>query len=602
MILQKDSSRMNSLSLALNSSKNPVTTYFSRNSTGLLITLAAFFLAGCSAMESSTVALDDPAASNSMPKHHDQVLQNSEDFQDSVTNLPPDSIPVEPAVLLPLGPDGFASLDDLEDLHRETLNLAAQGSLGLAWDHLFVLQDQVSRPMPAEVDSFFAAHCFSLERRTWLLAGILAEQEAFLGKPELADSLLATEYGRLGNLAFPDSLVPATGITLDALTADLLAMDNQAVRRWEEYFTGRGRKHFQYWLDRKAACENLITGILQEQNLPRELIYLAMIESGLSPRAVSNVGAVGPWQFMPGTAKSYQLRNDWWVDERRDLEKSTRAAARYLKMLHDQFGDWALVLAAYNSGENRVARKIRQHGHDNFWDMRLPSQTTAYVPKFIAAARIGEDPEKYGFTTPEVTPLAYDVLPVDDATDLELIAECAGVSASDMKTLNPALLRGASPPGARNYPVRVPRGTGARAAKALKKVPADRRLTWRQHRVKRGETLGHIARQYGTSVGDLAKINKLNDVHLIRPGDQLLIPMPAELASLARKRADEKGHYVPPAGYERVSYKVRSGDNLGTIARRLGVTVNHLKKVNGIGKSNLIYPGQKLYAYRPGEE
>ncbi len=334
-------------------------------------------------------------------------------------------------------------------------------------------------------------------------------------------------------------------------------------------------------------------------NTAEELIYLSIIESGIGTHAVSSVGAVGPWQFMPETGKHYKLRQSWWVDERRDLEMSTRAAAKHLRYLHDMFGDWALVLAAYNSGEGRVARRIRLHGHDNFWDMRLPSQTTAYVPKFIAAARVGQNPEKYGFRTPEVKPLSYDVVQVRDATDLELMARCAGVPAKEVKELNPALLRGASPPGLKGYPVRVPAGTGDKATAALTKVPLDKRLTWRRHKVLRGETLGGIARQYGASVQDIAQLNKMSNVHLIRPGDQLLIPMPAQLADAARKRADENGHYVPPAGYKRVSYKVKKGDTLGGIGRKLGVSVRHLRKVNGLPKTNLIYPGQKLYAYRP---
>nr|MEE4269897.1 LysM peptidoglycan-binding domain-containing protein [Candidatus Krumholzibacteria bacterium] len=520
---------------------------------------------------------------------------------EEVDTLAQPSVPATPDISLPLGPDGFASLADLEGLWAEALRLGADEHLGLARDHLFVLQNEVDRPLQEGVSADYAAHLASLNRRAWLLQGILAEKEAFSNDPDQADSLLATSYGRLANGAFPDSLVPATGIRLDDLTADLLTEDNQAVRRWIEYFTGKGRRNFQYWLDRKAAVEPLITSILAEYDLPAELIYLSMIESGLSTRAVSSVGAVGPWQFMPGTAKSYQLRVDWWADERRDMELSTRAAANHITMLHEQFGDWALVLAAYNGGHNRLARKIRQHGHDNFWEMRLPSQTTAYVPKFIAAARVGTHPEKYGFETRPQTPLAFDVVKVDDATDLDLIARCAGVDPAVVKDLNPALIRGASPPKSKAYPVKVPAGTGSRALAELRKIPADRRLTWRQHRVQRGETLGHIAKEYGTSVGDIAKLNNLKDVHLIRPGKQLLIPMPAELADLARSRAAEKGHYVPPSGYTRVSYKVQKGDNLGVIARKLGVTVAHLRKVNAIPRKHVIYPGQKLYAYRPGQ-
>ncbi len=506
----------------------------------------------------------------------------------------------EPIVMLPVGPDGYASLEDLENLCDTALELAGQGEVDLSQDHLFTLQWQVNLPLPAGADSMYASHLQSLDRRVWLLGGILAEQASFNGDPNDADSLLTANYGRLAQADFPDSLVPATGVTLPSFTADLMKLDNQAVRKWENYFTGRGRRNFQFWLDRTAAADSLVTSILEENGLPTELIYLAMIESGMSPRAVSSVSAVGPWQFMAGTAKDYDLRRNWWFDERRDIELSTRAAARYINYLHGRFGDWALVLAAYNSGGGRVAQKIRQHGHDNFWKMRLPSQTTDYVPKFIAAARIGQDPEKYGFQVRDITPLSYDVLPVDDATDLDLIARCAGVRNEEVRRLNPALLRGASPPDMKGYLVRVPQGTGKKAEVALRRVPADKRLTWRRHRVERGETLGHIARNYGTSVSDIAKLNKLGDVHLIRPGDQLLIPMPAELANKARSRASEKGHYVPPDGYVRVSYKVKSGDTLGGVARKLGVSLSHIRKVNNIHRTSIIHPGQRLYAYRPG--
>ncbi|MFT5314350.1 MAG: membrane-bound lytic murein transglycosylase D, partial [Candidatus Krumholzibacteriia bacterium] len=478
--------------------------------------------------------------------------------------------------------------------------LAAEGSYDKAQDHLYVLADQVAIPLPAEADSTYIAHRRSLERRLVLLSGILAEQFAFSQNPDQADSLLASQYAAIEGLGFPDSLVPASGVDLNTITADLMKIDNKEVRRWEEYFTGRGRDGFQIWLDRKAANESLIYGILAEHDLPAELIYLSMIESGFSSRAVSSAHAVGPWQFMSATAGDYHLRRSWWVDERRDMEMSTRAAATYIKSLYKRFGDWALVLAAYNTGGGRIARKIREHGHANFWELRLPTQTTAHIPKFIAAARIGENPEKYGFELREIESLRYDILPVNDATDLALVARCAGVSTDQVLALNPGLLRGATPPDLKNYPVRVPLGTGKAAKKELARVPADKRLTWRRHKVERGQTLGAIASTYGTSVSDVAKLNKLQDVHRIRPGDQLLIPMPAELAGKARQRASEKGHYVPPSGYDRVSYKVKSGDTLSGIARKLGVSLTHLRKVNNMHKSSTIHPGERLYAYRPG--
>jgi len=499
---------------------------------------------------------------------------------------------------LPVAPGGEAPLEDLEILMSEALALAGEGELDLARDRLFTLQELVLAPLPADSDSLYVLHRRSLARRLTFLGGLLAEQRAYAGPPARADSVLTREYLALEAVAMPDSLVPATGTHLPPLQADLLKVHNGQVEKWIEYFTGRGRRHFALWLERKAAVDSLVTSILEQHDLPPELIYLAMIESGLSSRARSSVGAVGPWQFMPGTAKMNGLATSWWLDERRDLEMSTHAAARYLKRLHDEFGDWALVLAAYNSGEGRVRRQIRLTGHTDYWQHRLPRQTVNYVPKFIAAARIGEDPAAYGFAIDPPRPLAYETLPVDDATDLGLIAECAGVDRARVLALNPGLLREATPPGVKAYPVRVPSGTAARAARELRKVPSDQRLTWRRHRVERGETLSQIASRYGTSVRDIVRVNKMRDANLIRPGDQLLIPMPAELRESAQARAKEKGHYVPPAGYERVAYRVRQGDTLGHIARRLGVSVRHLRKVNGL-HGDLIKPGQSLYAYRP---
>ena len=582
-----------------------------RISATLLLLVLLSSLAGCSIFGGSSnsdpgsaenLVNQDPNKGENQPeKIYGKPYAHSSVFNDSLSSELVMMVPPEPQIgyQLPVGPDGYATVEDLDDLLATTMKLLSEDQLALAQDHLFVIEEQLAMPLPAEVDSLFQAQRMSAQRRTWYLDGMLAEMISFAGNPALGDSLLATQYGRLANYAFPDSLVPATGVTLPGFTADLLKIDNQAVTKWISYFSGRGHHNFQIWLDRKATRDSLITTILEENGLPSELIYLAVIESGLGNNAVSSVGAVGPWQFMPATGKAYNLKQSWWLDERRDLEMSTRAAAKHIKGLHKRFGDWALVLAAYNSGENRVARRIRQHGHDNFWDMRLPSQTTAYVPKFIAAARIGENPEQYGFETRSVPILSYDVVKVRDATDLELMAKCAGVSAHEVIILNPALLHDASPPGMKGYPIRVPSGTGNKATSALSKVPLDKRLTWRRHRVQRGETLGQIAKNYGTGVRDIAQLNKLKDVHLIRPGDQLLIPMPAQLAKMAQDRALEKGHYVPPSGYKRVSYKVRNGDNLGSIGRKLGVSVKHLRKVNGLYKTNLIHPGQKLYAYRP---
>jgi len=444
-------------------------------------------------------------------------------------------------------------LAQLDDMYRQALEFLSLSHYEAAEDLLFVLKDEAVALVPADTDSVALVFLSSLDRRVSLLAGVLAEDQALSLSVTADDSLLAAAYDNLRGLSFPDSLIPVSGGALSDIQGDLLTVDNDAVVKWIDYFMGKGRGSIQKWLDRKAVVDSLIYRQLDEAGLPRELIYLAAIESGFNPRARSGVGALGTWQFMAGTARHYHLRCDWWVDERQDPEMATRAAVTYLSQLYHHFGNWALVLAGYNTGEHRVDRAIRIAGHDDFWQLHLPWQTRNHIPKFIATARISEDPLAYGFEPTQDDKLGYDVIDVTDATDLGLIARCAGVDKSAVVALNPALLREATPPGQTDYPVRVPTGTGA----------------------------------------------KISNAALIHPGDRLLIPMPAELSTRARKRIAENGHYVPPSGYERSSYRVRSGDTLGGIARKLGVTLRHLRRVNNIHKTSLIRPGQRIYAYRP---
>ncbi|MBU1676897.1 LysM peptidoglycan-binding domain-containing protein [bacterium] len=490
-------------------------------------------------------------------------------------------------------------LAQLDLIYRQALELLSRVHYEAAEDLLFVLKEEAVAMVPTDRDSVSRRFLASLDRRVTLLAGVLAEDRLLSLSVAEDDSLLAVAYDNLRGLSFPDSLIPVAGAQRGGIQSDLLGVDNDAVRQWMDYFTGDGRASLQKWLDRKAAVDSLIYRHLDEAGLPRELIYLAAIESGFNTHARSGVGAVGPWQFMPGTARHYHLRCDWWVDERRDAELATRAAVTYLSQLYHHFQDWALVLAAYNTGEHRVDQAIRLAGHDHFWDLHLPWQTRNHVPKFVAVARICEDPLAFGFDPSLVSKLGYDVIDVTDATDLSLIAECAGVAKEDVVALNPALLRQATPPGAGEYPVRVPPGTGTRCMKKLRAIPMAERLTWRRHTVQRGETLSAVAERYGTSVTDIAELNGIRQVALIHPGDKLLIPVPAVLADRAEQRVAASGHYVPPSGYERVSYRVQGGDTLSGIARKLGVSLRHLRRVNNLHDTSLIKPGQKVYAYRP---
>lgn len=519
-----------------------------------------------------------------------------------------DSLPyLEQSEFLEIGP-GFPEetlLSALAQTDYDSLNQVFDAALAAAgdqrWeqtrDHLFALEEQL-RLRQDIPDTLVEQARLSLQRRIALLRAIEVETGAFSGGSD-PDLMLAQGYQELDG-ALPDSLRPAVGDPIPGIMADLLHWDNPRVEHWIQYFTGTGRRTFALWLQRKQEVGDMMTSILKEEGIPEELIYLAMIESGFSARARSEVAAVGPWQFMAPTAKGLGLRINWWVDERCDYVRSTHAAARHLRSLHDTFGDWSLVLAAYNAGQNRVLRKIHQRATDNYWDLNLPAQTADFVPKFIAAARIGAAPADYGFAADSITsPLVFDTIEVTQPTGLDLLAECASATTAELRNLNPALKRGATPPDLGAYPVHVPASSAGRVKKALAKIPADRRLTWTRHRVRRGETLGGIAQRYGCSVADIARVNHLDNVRLIHPDDQLVIPMPGDLDRLARSRAGEKGHYVPPSGYKQVTYKVRPGDTLSGIAHRLGVTVTHLRKVNNIHRTSLIHPGDRLFAYRP---
>lgn len=517
---------------------------------------------------------------------------------------------IEPPPLVSISPESVEStlasvlhdrpdLEELDHLYRQALELLARRQFEPAEDVLYLLRDEAVATVPADHDSIAAAYLSSLERRVSLLAGVVAEERVLDMAVVADDSLLGAAYAGVRGLAFPDSLIPVSGAARRAIETDLLTVDNKAVQRWIDYFSGDGKRHFEIWLSRKSEVDSLVYAELDAAGLPRELIYLAAIESGFNPRARSGANAVGPWQFMAGTARHFKLRCDWWVDERQDMLLATQAAAKYLSQLYNHFGDWALVLAAYNAGEGRVDRAMTRSAHDNFWELHLPPQTRNHIPKFIAVARLGENPDAYGLTVESRPDMGFDIVDVTDATDLDLIARCAGVPAEEVHALNTGLIRGATPPGKTDYPVKVPRGTGQICLQKLLRIPLEERLTWRRHTVQNGETLGAIAGHYGTSVQDVARLNKIIDVKLIHPGDKLLIPMPGSLAERVAGRAEEAGYYVPPTGHERVAYNVKTGDTLSGIARKLGVTLAHLRRVNNMHGSSFIKPGQRLFAYRP---
>ena len=322
---------------------------------------------------------------------------------------------------------------------------------------------------------------------------------------------------------------------------------NERVDAWVAYYTGKGRERFQLWITRSASYMDLLTKNLRAEGVPEELANLVFVESGFNMHAKSVARAVGPWQFIRGTARLFGLEMTPYKDERRDPELATRAAARYLRRLYQLFdGSWPLALAAYNSGEGTVQRAIRRQRTTDFWSLRLPRETKDYVPKFMAAMEIASDPERYGFEVPENSPLRYDEVVVGGPVDLREIARVGGVEVAELDRLNPVLVRHRTPGDAEGTSLKVPHGMGEQVQLALETTydpkPLSRselRAAAREHRaemrrpvrrgrsgthiVRRGETLSSIGNRYGTSTTRLARLNGLTDASQIRTGQRLRV-------------------------------------------------------------------------------
>ena len=305
---------------------------------------------------------------------------------------------------------------------------------------------------------------------------------------------------------------------------------NQQVQYFLDRFTRERRQVVDKWFGRAGRYLEMIRDTLRDRGLPEDLAFVAMIESGFNPVAVSRAGAKGLWQFMAGTARRYGLRVDQWVDERFDPEKSTLAAAAYLRDLYAQFGSWSLAQAAYNAGERTVERAISVVGSTDFWALArsnsLRQETKEFVPQIHAATVIGQDPSRYGFDVTGHSPAAVDFVTVPPGTPLTAIARARGASVDTLRTLNPVLVKSVTPPGA-PYRLRVPAGTGSGlplAPETVKAAPERAPVAkGHVHVVRSGDTLRSVAKRYGVSVADIMRRNNLTANHLLRPGERLVV-------------------------------------------------------------------------------
>lgn len=385
------------------------------------------------------------------------------------------------------------------------------------------------------------------------------------------------------------------------------------VQKWLNYFQGKGRDHMERYLSRSTRYERLMKRILRENGVPEDIIYIALIESGFSPRAISRSRAVGYWQFIRGTGKRYGLAIDTFVDERRDPVLATQAAADYFKGLYGEFNSWFLSMASYNVGEGRVRREINRTKSRDFWAIakkrRLPKETINYVPKFLAARMIAKKPEAYGFTDiPYEPPIEFETAHFQQSINMKMLAEKLNVDYAELKRLNPKYRGEVAPIVAQSLELRLPLNTKEAAlavatdvaVKDLVFIP-DRGET-DVYKVRRGDTLLKIARRFKTSVAFLREINDFKRRTNIKPGRTIFVPVPAvampkatvDNTVVAKVEGVAKTTTKSPKATDELLYVVQEGESLAEVAVKNNMTMEELMELNSFTEGQVVSIGMQL--------
>ena len=358
--------------------------------------------------------------------------------------------------------------------------------------------------------------------------------------------------------------------------SDLPLMMTDQVAGYINYFSNRGRGTFERAFARSGRYHDMMVSILKEEGVPQDLIYLAQAESGFHPLAVSRAGARGIWQFMGSRARGYGLERTQWADDRQDPEKSTRAAARHLRDLYAQFGDWYLAMAAYNSGPGTVQAAVKRTGYADFWELYrrnvLPKETRNYVPIILAVTIVAKNLSQYGFDDVSMDePLAYDSVTIDYPVDLRLVAECVDATPAQLQDLNPSLLRMSTPKEGK-FELHLPAGTKDEYQTSIASIPVNMRLWWRYHKVQPGDTLASLSRSYRVTLNSIAAVNQFEGTQL-EAGSRVIIPI-----------AEGKHPVSDTTTYaHRITrYKVRKGDTVETVAENFGVSAQMVRRWNGL--------------------
>ncbi|MFB3885051.1 MAG: LysM peptidoglycan-binding domain-containing protein [Thermodesulfobacteriota bacterium] len=385
---------------------------------------------------------------------------------------------------------------------------------------------------------------------------------------------------------------------------DIPIVINAKVEQFIQYFQTTARKVFSNWLARSEKYIPFMKNLLKGNGLPEDLVYMALIESGFNPYAYSRSKASGPWQFIYLTGKRYGLKVTWWVDERRDPEKSTIAATKYLKDLYDLFECWYLAAAGYNAGEGKIANAMKKYRTEDFWELTkyryLKQETKDYVPQMIAAALIAKDPEKYGFVDiPYEEPLRYDKVNVPAVTDLRIIAKACEISLEELKDLNPELLRWCTPPDSPDYEIKIPFGRQEVFLENFEALQPEQRFRFKTHVVKRGDTLSGIARLYRVAIEPMLEINRIKRTTRLSIGTNLVVPVPMTSVPVTSEIKPTTTVKVStpqnqPSGQKEIIYTIKKGDSLWSIANEMGVNIGALSRWNNLHPEKKLIPGDKL--------
>jgi len=522
--------------------------------------------------------------------------------------LPTPADQPSPAVVRPPAPDPVGDLLALAESYFEA------GERELGDGHLSAAKSAFDRAVDVLLESPGGARSSTrlseyydglVERISNRELTALAQADGFAEKssePASIDELLSSST--FDPPAATAQTEQAVASDLEAVIHDIEIPQNKRVLAYGELCTGRLKGYLEEGLSRGARYLPMIQDVFRSEGLPLDLAYVPLIESAFKPNALSRAKAKGMWQFMRGTALENGLQHDWYIDERADPEKATRAAAKYLKTLYAMFDDWHLALASYNGGPGRVQRAIKRSGRSDFWKLSassryLPRETRDYVPLILAAIIIAKNPEQYEMNIAPVDTPLYETVTVSGAVDLRQVAEWTGASVQEIQDLNPELRRWTTPVRATDYELKVPEGTASVLNDRLAEIGPDGLAPLNYYIVKRKDTLLSVAKKLRVSRSDLAQANYLSVKARLQIGQELIIPRaPSLLAAAPAGLAPDavlasREVRVSDAPVRSSTHRVRRGETLFSIARRYGTTVDQIKAWNDL-RGSVIRVGQRL--------